>query len=322
MTDPGMNDYFAAKFEDAVYSRSFQPYVYRALLPWTVQSITQALEGARYSVALLFHGNAFLSELTARSRVPTLKSLELVVFALLFVALLHVLAFSLRRMCKRLYAAPALFPEVVPLVALIALPSLFSYHNYIYDPGTLVFSALSLEALVAGRWWWFVGVVATGYFNKETIVLFVPVFALHAFGKVPARRYFAMLFSLIAAFAVSRLVLNALFADHLGEYTISQILDHNLKLIHGYPVATTVAWLAVTMAVFGHWASKPRVLKLGLLCHVPLFGACLLWGYFDELRDYYETYPMLVLMMAPTVAALMGHEVTGIATCQRPPERE
>jgi hypothetical protein len=309
LTDPGMNEFFASKFEDAIYGRSSQPYVYRALLPWTVQWITEATEWARYDTALLFHGNAFLSQLTSRSKIPTLKSLELVVFATLAVALFHVFAFSLRRTCKRLYAAAPLVSELTPLAALSALPSLFGYHNYIYDPGTLVFSALSLELLVAGRWWWFVAVVSAGYFNKETIVLFVPLFAVHAFGKVPIRHYASILLALVVAFAVSRVVLNWLYSDHLGQYTIPQFLGHNLGLLRSYPVATTVAWLVVAVAIFGHWAKKPRVLKLGLLCHVPLFGACLLWGFFDELRDYYEPYPMLVLMMVPTVAAAMGHEV-------------
>ena len=309
LIDPGMNVFFASKFEDAVHGRSFQPYVYRALVPWLVGSVTGLLESFRYHVALFFHQSVLLGELTARSRVPVTKSLELGIFAVVVVVLLHVFAASLRRTAQRLYAAPPPFAEVVTLGALVLLPSLFSYHNYVYDPGTLVFSALALEALVAARWVWFVLLVAAGYFNKETIVLFVPLFALHAYGKVPAKRYYAMLAALIVAFVVSRVVLNALFASYLGEYTISQLLSHNLKLIRVYPVATVVAWIAVGMAIFGHWTAKPRVLKLGLLCHLPLFGACLLWGFFDELRDYYETYPMLVLMMAPTLAAAMGVEV-------------
>jgi hypothetical protein len=46
------------------------------------------------------------------------------------------------------------------------------------------------------------------------------------------------------------------------------------------------------------------------LCALPpLAGAAFLWGYFDELRDYYEAWPAIVLLAAPTVARLMGVEL-------------
>ena len=43
---------------------------------------------------------------------------------------------------------------------------------------------------------------------------------------------------------------------------------------------------------------------------VPLLAACVVFGFLDELRDYYEVYPVIVMLMMPTVARWMGVTIT------------
>jgi hypothetical protein len=70
--------------------------------------------------------------------------------------------------------------------------------------------------------------------------------------------------------------------------------------------------------VFARCREKPALMRDALWILLPLLVTCMLWGFFDELRDYYEGFPILVMLAAPTVAGLMG---VPIAVRLRAPER-
>jgi hypothetical protein len=57
------------------------------------------------------------------------------------------------------------------------------------------------------------------------------------------------------------------------------------------------------------WAQTPRFLRTALWVLPVLVGLTLFLGYLDELRDYYEAFPVVVLLIAHGVARVMGVDI-------------
>jgi hypothetical protein len=61
-----------------------------------------------------------------------------------------------------------------------------------------------------------------------------------------------------------------------------------------YPTNFNVLFLLAAPLVFGKWREKPLFLRRALWIAVPLSAGALCFGHFDEIRDYYEVYPIVV----------------------------
>jgi hypothetical protein len=63
------------------------------------------------------------------------------------------------------------------------------------------------------------------------------------------------------------------------------------------------------MAIFSKWKAKPEFLKDALWIAVPLLILTFFLGYLDELRDYYEVFPVVFLLIAYNIASIFGIEL-------------
>jgi hypothetical protein len=208
-----------------------------------------------------------------------------------------------------LYDSTELANEVVALAALVALQTMFNYQNYIYDIPTLAIFTFGLQLLAQERILFFVAVYSVGLFCKETVVLLALVFFLHNWRRMQARKFvFTMLF-LVTVFVGSRVLLNAVYSNNLGDYLLPQLFKHNVALLHSYPPASVVATGGILALTFGYWPEKPVLARNALCVLWPLLASCAVFGFLDELRDYYEAYPAVVLLVAFSVARLTGIKI-------------
>lgn len=58
------------------------------------------------------------------------------------------------------------------------------------------------------------------------------------------------------------------------------------------------------------WSAKPAFLRHSLWIVPPLVVLTLLLGYLDELRDYDEAYPIVLLLLLHSIGAVVGFEVS------------
>jgi hypothetical protein len=58
------------------------------------------------------------------------------------------------------------------------------------------------------------------------------------------------------------------------------------------------------------WSEKPVFLRTSALLFFPLAIVTLIWGFVDEPRVFYDMYALLVLLIADTVARLVGVPIT------------
>jgi hypothetical protein len=152
------------------------------------------------------------------------------------------------------------------------------------------------------------------------MVLLTLVFAIHHGRRARLER--ALLVRLLAfqafVFLAVKSGLAVVFADNPGGVVEFHLLDHNLPLLRSAGVSAIVPWLAIALCILYRRSEKPQFLRDALWILVPLLGLTLFLGYIDELRDYYEVYPVVVLLLAQTAAMLLGLPVRGRTTAPVP----
>ncbi len=250
-------------------------------------------------------------------------------------------ALLMRRLVLRVYQVSETAAWAAGAAALMMVPALFTYYSHIYDPPTLFFSAALLLACEAENAWAFAVVFLLASVNRETAVLYLPVWVgyrwlrgeTHAqtnaeegqvnnptlrqkmaegwgtrFTRVAWAIGYAALLGV--AWVGIRYAINLRYQHNRGGVLDFHLLDQNVRLFSVAPLAA--AWslfIALVVAVFcaQGWSSKPRQLRWSLaLVGVPLLVGSLLYGYVEELRVYFEIYPLLFLLAMPSVREGLG----------------
>ncbi|MFH0909327.1 MAG: hypothetical protein V1929_11240 [bacterium] len=305
---PGINGYKPAMFGDMIHGDANRPFVNRALLPMATRAIVAVLpESLRSSLG---------DEALARPGIhKLLKDLKwehdllpeyLVATALMGLSLLGFLL-VVRCLFRTVAEGPGWLFDLTALLAVLGLPAFFKYYSYIYDFPALFLFTLGLALLARERWGLFLAVYLVSCFNKETTILLSVIFVIRFLlrgrpGRADALKLGA---AQLAIFLFSRGALHAMYGSNPGG-TVEFHLLHNLQLLKPYPLATFVAWLAVVVLVARDWKGKPEFLRDAAWIVLPLFALTITFGLYDELRDYYEAYPIVFLLMMWSVADVLG----------------
>ena len=103
------------------------------------------------------------------------------------------------------------------------------------------------------------------------------------------------------------IAIHASFSGNPGATVEHHLKEHNLDYALFHPVSFATAAAALAMAaLIGHrWADKPRFLRVALLILPAELGFTLFFGYIDELRDYYEALPVVLLLLTHGYGSLV-----------------
>ncbi len=205
--------------------------------------------------------------------------------------------------------------DVVPIVALAALPATFVIGGFIYDFPELLLTSACYLAFVRGRWKaWYVLLPLT-VLNKEASVLVV-VWWLSMRGEMPTRTWWL---HVAASSALGGAIVVALwlsFRHHPG-FTMQPNRAHNLHYwrslkwlsatrdVVGIGVRLPIAFHVFNLAVIGGVVASSRVPKAvkrafgwSVLAVAPLF---LSFGFENEIRVFAVAIPPLVLIFAAAI---------------------
>lgn len=288
-----------SKLSDIIYGTAHKPYVQRVLIP----VVTRALHATLSSPALdsleqrLLHLPKVQKETIRLGWERDFFIEYLIALSLAFLSLLG-FPFVVRALWSTLYQTEQTITNLVPILALLALPPIFpTGPHYIYDFPTLFFFTLGLTLLIQGRWTLFYPIFIAGCLNKETTILLSVLFVL-LYWKAMTKQTLLLHAGLQAIiFGIIKTIIMFSFAENGGN-----VMDFHLYLnlhlaLMGYGLTTLVVAGLILWLVFYEFASKHPVLRKSLLLTIP-FGLLLLWGgVITELRDLYELYP-IVLMLA------------------------
>jgi len=204
----------------------------------------------------------------------------------------------------RLYAASALAADLVPIFALLWLPVTFREANltYLYDFPALLLFTLSLYLLAGQRWRAFYLLFVLGCLNKETFILITPLFGWYYLCRMPRSRLLQHLASQLTIFAVIQALLYWVFRHNPGGQLELHLLGHNLYVFRHLPydIISVLVLFVLLGGLFHDWQHKPHLLKYGLGVLAVVLPVAMVFGWIDELRAYYEFFPVITLLLFHT----------------------
>ena len=313
LKSPGINSYERSKFTDMIYGKAWKPFVYRVFVPVSVRLISGAVPESFQSQLTEF-GNEnqqaarVLSELNWEAEYLT----EYLVACLIMFSALIVFALFLKKFFKANYDVPEWFTNLLTIGMLFAIPVFYVNDNYIYDFPSLMFFTAGLFFLQKQNWKLFLSIFFLSCWNKETTVLLTLIFIIHYRKNfiTEKKKYFTLLLLQLVIFIFIKVILTITFLDNPGSFVEFHLLDYNKILLNGYNLLTFSSLLFLLLLVAYKWKEKPVFLKDSLWIGIPLILLTLFFGFFNELRDYYETYPVMVLLIGYSIAKIFGLDIS------------
>ncbi len=293
---PGINGFPRAMYGDMIYGHAQRPFVTRALLPITTCLVMTLIpQGLKNAVIHHAEGPTRLHALFHNLKWEPGYAPEYFIGIALMYAAFWGFYFSLRGLARQTYGTVGGFANFASLLGVVAVPTMFKYYSYIYDPPALFLFTLGLLVLARAQWKLFLVVFALGCINKETTILLALVFALHYRDRMDRSLFLRLLFAQVLVFLAARGVFHYSYRNNPGLSLEWHFFD-NLRLLKPYTLATLLAWVGLGALVAHRWAEKPRFLRDAFWVLPPLVVLTFLFGLYDELRDYYEAYPAVVLL--------------------------
>lgn len=311
--DPGVTGYARAEFGELVAGTAWRPFVTRALFPALVRvgalAIPPGAEAALRESAL---GRRVAAELNL---APALLGEFAVAFALTL-ACVVLLSLVMQRLWEASYRGATGGGYAFSILGLLGIPAFFVYYSYLYDLPFLLLYTACLLMLARRRWRAYLALFALAALSKETAALLILVFGLYFIrsAREERRTYWRFVTLQVLILAVARGSLLWVFRDNPGSSLEVHLLDHNLDLLtRPWSMGSVVTWGAIAVLAFADIGSKPYLLRVAAAMLLPLVAACLLFGFVDELRDYYEVYVPVALLVGHTLGRLLGGPIETIA---------
>ena len=309
VVNPGINHYKPSKFEDMVYGKAWKPFVYRALLPTSVRVISAPVpQSIRTSLSEMVDESESYQNLFTKLGWEKELFVEYFVAMVLMFFSLWGFAIALRHLFTLFYDSFPFLPNLVSILALLGLPTMFQYASFLYDFPSLILYTLGLIFLYQQDWKKFLILYPVACLNKETTILLTFIYFIYFRHKLRGDHFYKILFIQLTIFAVVKVFLFVIFKENPGTFVEFHLFDHNLGLLSGYDLSLAFAVLGLIMLVYYKWLEKPLFIRTTLWALVPLVFLTLFLGYLDELRDYYEVYPTVIILISHSIAAVMGLE--------------
>jgi hypothetical protein len=312
---PPINGDEQSMFSEMVYGTAWKPFVYRTLLPTTVRLVSGVIpEEVHNSLAEKVQSSHFsvlvLEKLKWESEFITEY---LIAMVLMYYSLLG-FVYVFRKLFDEIYSSPLWFKNIISFILLLAIPAMFqpNYSNYVYDFPALFLFTFGLLLLWQRKWNNFLVLFLISCFNKETTILLTLIFAIHFYKRdeISRRFYYKFITFQLIIFAAVKILLFILFKSNPGGFVEFHLIDRNYLLFNGYSLTTFVVLLIIFIMIFSRWNEKPKFLKDSLWIAVPLLILTLFFGFFDELRDYYEVFPVIFLLISLNLARILSAEVS------------
>jgi hypothetical protein len=304
---PGINDDKPSKFSDMIYGNASKPFVYRVLLPATVRMLSAPVpQTLRNTISNKIEDNISLNKLFKKLKWEKELAVEYI-FSMLFMFLsLWGFSFAVRYLFTLFYNTSSWIADSVSVLALLGLPTMFQYTSFIYDFPLLLLYTLGLIFLYKQDWIKFLIIFLIGCINKETTILLTLVFYIFYKSDLTKDLFNKLLIVQFAIFILVKSMLYFIFKNNPGTFIEFHLVDHNLRLLAGYDLTLAAAVLGLILLVFYKWNEKPNFLKTSLWMFIPLVVLTFFLGYLDELRDYYEVYPVVIIFIVHSIARILN----------------
>lgn len=295
--------------------------------PFVLRVFTTALVDGLYAATpriikdRLLSSNSGVGRLAARlARNGDLLDNRLAIhwfyYAATAVAFLLLYAGLVARMAKCLGMLPPVWCFVAAVLSLVTLPPYFIHgYGYIYDPAVLVFAAAMTYAMYRGRHVVYLALFALACFNKETTILFTPLYVYYFRHRLPPARLAAMAAAQVALFLAIYVGLQRIFAGNEGVIVEHYWLDQFNYFVEPDNWPSLVAIMAMALLFALGYSGAHALLRGVFVIAVPLGVLFLYGGWPGEYRVFLEVWPLVIVTW--TIGAYRLYtRVTGPASPQ------
>jgi hypothetical protein len=304
---PGINDNKPSMFGEMIYGKASKPFVYRVLLPATVRMLSAPVPDIiRNTIVNKIDDNISLNKLFKKLKWEKELAVEYFFAMIIMFLSLWGFSFTVRYLFTLFYNTSYWFADSVSVLALLGLPTMFQYTSFIYDFPLLFFYTLGLVFLYKQDWIKFLLIFLIGCINKETTILLTLIFYIYYKSDLKKELFNKLLIAQFTIFILVKSTLYFIFKNNPGSFIEFHLIDHNLRLLTGYNLTLAATLLGLILLVFYKWNEKPRYLKISLSMLVPLIILTIFLGFLDELRDYYEIYPVVIIFITHSIARILN----------------
>jgi hypothetical protein len=307
-TGEGIDAYYRSRLVDMVHGTAHRPYVYRVLVPASARVGTRLIPLR----AKLWLADAFRTwSWRPDGWDPAYASEYLLVLSAMTLSLMG-FASATRSLFQYVFADYPFQSSLTAAMAVAVVPISFGpFSRQIYDFTTLWLFTLGLALIACARWRAFVVLFPFACLNKETAILLTLVFVIrharrpHAWSGSTFRWLLAYQ---LVMFLIIRGGLLYVFRNNPGATVEMHLFDHNWQVLLHPSWMSKRLLLAVGALLVGvsGWTRKPTFLRDALLALAPvLLVMGLTVGQVDEIRAYYEVYPVVALLVAETFFRLL-----------------
>ena len=308
---PGINHDQHSKFEDMIYGKAWKPFVYRTLLPTTIRVLSAPVpQVIRKSLSEMVDESETFRDIFEKLNWE--KNLFVEYTFAMFLMFLSLMGFSIaiRYLFTLFYNASSVFADFISILALLGLPTMFQYTSFLYDFPTLFLYTFGLILLYKQDWKNFLILYPIACLNKETTILLTVIFFIYYRPRLRTDHFYKLLLIQLTMFVIIKVILFILFKSNPGTFVEFHLVDHNLGLLTGYSLTLAFTVFSLIMLTYYKWKEKPQFIKISLWTIVPLLILTLFLGYLDELRDYYEVYASVIILISHSIAQILGIKLT------------
>lgn len=293
--------------DDMIEGKYRKPYVYRTLVPTTIRIISNIIpESVHKNTENFVRQNPKLNATFDNlewQKEPALKFfissafmiLSFIAFGYLIPNFVFLFTDIARTYLNKIFISG---------LSLVLLPGFFLYGSHIYDPPQLFFFALALYVLYKQKFNLFYPLFVLVTVNKETSLLLVGVFFFYFFRKIPEKKFIYLVILYVFTFLAIRVFITYLFSENEGPFLEYHFVEHNLRIRYSLIALTMNSGFFILLMLlnFLKWKTKPEFIKTSFwVIFLPTFVLTIFFGYVDELRVYYELYPILITSSAITI---------------------
>jgi len=292
---------------------ALRPYIYRTLIP----SLANLINLVTPSFIIDFVSESVLSFLNTKlvydftdiakwkdySAKLATPGFLYPVTVITFLMYLSILAYGiiLQRLSAIMFPKHRITQYCTAIFGLVLLLPCIERNFKVYDPTTLLLSALCLYFMLQQKWTAYLIAFIFASLNKETAILQTVMFAAAFFNRLPKQQFIKLLLLQIGIFAALKLGINLYYSDNPGnivKYREIWVLARVSRDTSGYHIMVLImlCWL-----IFSRWHEIPALLKHSLW----IFGGGVLiyylLGFPYEYRVFFDCFPGMTVIAGYTL---------------------
>jgi hypothetical protein len=278
-----------------------RPFRYRVLVPGMIRVLTATIPDSVVRPI----ANRVMGHLLPQSIDDSADRVAHFYLAGIFVLSLVGYALMAGRLYVRLFPGIR-HPEVIPVgFLMLLLPFAAGTLGHIYDFTVLLLMAALLYAIASHRHWLFLVLFTVSCFNKETTVFAAVAYACYFVDRMPYRAFIPMVLAQGAVFSFIYFGLHHHYAGNPGK-GLENWTAEQLTFLGRRSFADYLSWLGGILLVAYHWPDKPLVMRRSIWMLVPNVCLAVTSAFPGEVRNLYESVPLLSLFVLRNIQELVG----------------